>query len=130
MLVLSSPNPIKPPLKYFSGENLGLKPRLRHLLAAAFMIVAYEASPACQQHLDPLVHVDGTVRPQVVESDVNPLFHALIRGVERESGHPVLLNTSFNVRGEPIICTPLEAIRGFYSTGLEALVIGSHVLTK
>ncbi len=97
---------------------------------AAFMIVAYEATEACRQHLEPIVHVDGTVRPQVVEPDTNPLFHSLIRGVERETGHPVVLNTSFNVRGEPIICTPPEAIRGFYSTGLEALIIGHHVLTK
>ena len=97
---------------------------------AAFMIVAYDATDACRDHLGAIVHVDGTVRPQVVEAETNPRFHALIAAVGRETGHPVVLNTSFNVRGEPIICTPQEAIRGFFSTGLEALVIGNSVVTK
>jgi len=97
---------------------------------ASFMIVAYHAKDSMKQALPSVVHVDGTVRPQVIASDVNPLFHRLISSLGKKSGHPVVMNTSFNVRGEPIVCTPLDAIRCFYSNGLDALVIGNFILKK
>ncbi len=97
---------------------------------ASFMIVAYEATPLCSTEVPAVVHVDGTVRPQVVAPDVNPQFYALIQELGKQTGHPIVLNTSFNVRGEPIICSPLEALRCFYSNGLQALVIGDFVVTK
>ena len=97
---------------------------------SSFMIVAYHATPLMAQHAPAAVHVDGTVRPQCVEQSVNPLYHSLISGLGKKTGHPIVLNTSFNVRGEPIVCTPLEAVRCFYSNGLDALVIGDCVLTK
>jgi carbamoyltransferase len=70
------------------------------------------------------------MRPQAISADANPLFHRLLSEMGRRTGHPVVMNTSFNVRSEPIICTPLEAIRCFYSNGLDALVVGDFVLTK
>lgn len=97
---------------------------------ASFMIVAYEAEEIMKKELPSLVHVDGTVRPQSVTGEANPLFHALIKDLGRRTGHPVVLNTSFNVRGEPIVCTPQEAIRCFYSNGLDALVLGRFILKK
>jgi carbamoyltransferase len=75
-------------------------------------------------------HVDGTGRLQTVSADLTPSLHKLISAFERETGVPVVLNTSFNVKGEPIVCTPLDALRCFYSTGLDHLVIGSFVLSK
>ena len=59
-----------------------------------------------------------------------PLFHALLEAFERRTGVPVLINTSFNVRGEPIVCTPKDALDAYFSTPLDALVIGSFVLQK
>jgi carbamoyltransferase len=97
---------------------------------ASFMIVAYEATPACRSELPAVVHVDGTVRPQVVSAGAHPRFHALIEEFGRRTGHPVVLNTSLNVRSEPIVCTPLETIRCFFSNGLQALVIGDFVVSK
>jgi carbamoyltransferase len=70
------------------------------------------------------------MRPQTVSAAANPLFHRLLAEMGRRTGHPVVMNTSFNVRSEPIICTPLEAVRCFYSNGLDALIIGDAVLTK
>jgi carbamoyltransferase len=95
-----------------------------------FMTVAYRATPSAMKNLPAIVHVDGTMRPQTVSAAANPLFHRLLAEMGRRTGHPVVMNTSFNVRSEPIICTPLEAVRCFYSNGLDALIIGDAVLTK
>ena len=97
---------------------------------ASFMIVAYDVKDSVKEKIPSVVHVDGTVRPQAVTRETNPKFHELITQLGKRTGHPVVMNTSFNVRSEPIICTPLEAVRCFYSTGLDALVMGDFILTK
>jgi len=97
---------------------------------APFMIVAFPVKPDKRSLIPSAVHVDGTVRQQTVTEHANPRFHELLSEVGRRTGHPVVMNTSFNVRGEPIICTPLDAVRCFYSTGLDTLAIGDFVLTK
>ena len=97
---------------------------------SSFMIVAYQATESCANDLSAIVHADGSTRPQTVTRDANPLFHEVLSEFAGSSGHPVVLNTSFNVRGEPIICAPAEALRCFYSTGIDALVIGDFLLTK
>lgn len=97
---------------------------------SSFMIVAYHVQEAVRDKIPSVIHVDGTIRPQVVSSISNPIYHSLLKEYGKFSGHPVVLNTSFNVRGEPIICTPLDAIRCFFSNGLDALVIGNFVLRK
>lgn len=97
---------------------------------ARFMTVAYRSTESAVKKLPAIVHVDGTMRPQTVGAEANPLFHRLLTEMGRRTGHPVVMNTSFNVRSEPIICSPLEAVRCFYSNGLDALVIGDFVLTK
>jgi carbamoyltransferase len=75
-------------------------------------------------------HVDGTGRVQTVERDLNPLFYDLIKEFEKITGTPVLLNTSFNLNGEPIVRTPEHAIRTFFSCGLDTLVLGPCVIRK
>ena len=75
-------------------------------------------------------HVDGSARLQTVHAETNPRFHALIKAFERQTGCPVLVNTSFNVRGEPIVCTPTDAFRCFMGTDLDALAIGNCFLRK
>ena len=77
---------------------------------AAFMIVAYHMNEAMAKQLPAIVHVDGTIRPQTVVRETNPLYHEMISNVGKRTGHPVIMNTSFNVRSEPIICTPLEPL--------------------
>jgi carbamoyltransferase len=97
---------------------------------APFMIVAFQVKPTMRELIPSAVHVDGTVRPQTIKEGANPRFHGLVKEVGKRTGHPVVVNTSFNIRGEPIICTPLDAVRCFYSNGLDALVIGDFVVTK
>jgi carbamoyltransferase len=75
-------------------------------------------------------HVDGSARVQTVDAERNPAFHRLLQAFERKTGCPVLVNTSFNVRGEPIVCTPYDAYLCFMRTGLDALVMGSFLLRK
>jgi carbamoyltransferase len=95
-----------------------------------WMLQAAQVLPDAKAQIPAVVHVDGSIRPQIVSQTSNPRFYALMSAFFRQSGIPVLLNTSFNVRGEPIICRPEEAVRCFYSTGLDMLVMGSIVLEK
>ena len=77
-----------------------------------------------------VTHVDYSARIQTVSADTNPLFHRLLRQFKALSGCPVLVNTSFNVRGEPIVCTPEDAFRCFMGNELDVLVVGNCVLRK
>jgi carbamoyltransferase len=77
-----------------------------------------------------VTHVDYSARIQTVHAETNPLYHALLERFLALTGCPVLVNTSFNVRGEPIVCTPEDAWRCFMRTEMDHLVIGSFVLDK
>ncbi len=80
--------------------------------------------------LPAITHVDNSARVQTVDTDRNPLFHRLLTSFHHQTGCPVLINTSFNVRGEPIVCTPQDAYRCFRATGMDVLVLGHAVLLK
>lgn len=77
-----------------------------------------------------VTHVDGSARVQTVRADTNPLYARLLQAFEEQTGCGVLVNTSFNVRGEPIVCTPADAYRCFRNTHIDALVLGPFLLTK
>ena len=77
-----------------------------------------------------VTHVDYSARIQTVHAETNPVYHALLSRFHALTGCSVLVNTSFNVRGEPIIRTPKEAVRCLFSTGLDALIIGNYVVYK
>jgi carbamoyltransferase len=77
-----------------------------------------------------VTHVDYSARIQTVHEDTNPAYHALISRFEERTGCPVIVNTSFNVRGEPIVCTPEDAFRCFMGSDIERLVVGNVILKK
>jgi carbamoyltransferase len=77
-----------------------------------------------------VTHVDGTGRLQSVTREGNPLFYRLIEEFEARTGVPVVLNTSFNLRGEPIVNRPEEALADYLNTGMDALVLGPYLLEK
>jgi carbamoyltransferase len=77
-----------------------------------------------------VTHVDGSARVQTVHRETNPRFHSLLKAFEVRTGCPVLVNTSFNVRGEPIVCTPEDAFRCFMGTEIELLAIGNCLVVK
>ena len=77
-----------------------------------------------------ITHVDYSARIQTVHSDTNPRYHSVISKFKEKTGCPLVVNTSFNVRGEPIICTPTDAFRCFMGTEMDLLAIGNFVLYK
>jgi carbamoyltransferase len=95
-----------------------------------FMIVTAQVRPEKRSVIPAVTHVDGSARPQTVEKEVNPLYWRLIDEFGKGTGVPVILNTSFNLRGEAIVHTPTDAIRTFFSSGMDALVMGSYLVEK
>ena len=77
-----------------------------------------------------ITHIDYSARIQTVTRDTNPDYHDLLKEFELLTGCPLLVNTSFNVRGEPIVCSPADAYRCFMRTGIDFLVIGPFLLDK
>jgi carbamoyltransferase len=77
-----------------------------------------------------ITHVDYSARIQTVHADTNPRYHALIYKFKKKTGCPLVINTSFNVRGEPIICTPTDAFKCFMGTDIDVLAVGNYVLYK
>ena len=97
---------------------------------APFMLNVCMVRPEKISVLPAITHVDGSARLQTVRKEINPRYHALISEFGKLTGVPVILNTSFNIMGEPMVETPLDAIRCFYSTGLDVLVIGDFIVKK
>ena len=80
--------------------------------------------------LPAITHIDNSCRIQTLSKERNPLFYMLLSKFKEKTGCPVLINTSFNVRGEPIICTPEDALRCFSFTNIDILVLGNFVIIK
>ena len=95
-----------------------------------FMILTAQVRPEKRQVIPSVTHVDGSARPQTVEKEINPLYWRLIDEFGKRTGVPVVMNTSFNLRGEAIAHTPTDALRTFFSSGMDALVIGSFLVEK
>ncbi len=95
-----------------------------------FMILTAQVRPEKRGVIPAVTHVDGSARPQTVEKEINPLYWGLIDEFGKRTGVPVIMNTSFNLRGEAIVHTPTDAIRTFFSSGMDALVIGSFLVEK
>ncbi len=95
-----------------------------------FMILTAQVRPEKRSVIPSVTHVDGSARPQTVERETNPLYYRLIDQFGKITGVPVVMNTSFNLRGEAIVHTPTDALRTFFSSGMDALVIGSFLVEK
>lgn len=95
-----------------------------------FMILTAQVRPEKRAVIPSVTHVDGSARPQTVEKEINPLYWRLIDEFGKRTGVPVIMNTSFNLRGEAIVHTPTDAVRTFFSSGMDALVIGSFLIEK
>jgi len=97
---------------------------------APFMIVTFDATEEAKEKAPAIVHVDDTCRVQIVSEAMNATYFKLLEEFEAVTGIGCLLNTSFNIKGEPIVCTPHDAIRTFSATGLDALAIGRFLIVK
>jgi carbamoyltransferase len=95
-----------------------------------FMLIAKRVRPEWRNRIPAIVHVDGTARVQTVSQEINPVLHRLLKEFEALTGVPVLINTSFNVKGEPIVETPRDAMNCFLATGIDKLVLHDTLISK
>ncbi len=95
-----------------------------------YMNIAFKVTSDKAKDIPAVVHVDGTVRPQTVRKEVNPKYWSLIAAFKKITGVPVILNTSFNVKGEPIVCTPQDAINCFKKSDIDYLAINNFLVRK
>ncbi|HNY39023.1 MAG TPA: carbamoyltransferase C-terminal domain-containing protein [Bryobacteraceae bacterium] len=97
---------------------------------ARFLASVGRVRPEHRKTFESAVLGDGLIRVHTVDKDENPLFHRLLTMWGERTGVPVLYNTSFNLFGDPMVCTPRDAVRSFYSSGIDSMVIGNFVLEK
>jgi carbamoyltransferase len=110
-------------------EYFALPGAARHY-PARFMLYVVPVREAKRDVVPAVTHVDGTARPQTVSEELNPRYYRLIEAFGQASGVSMLLNTSFNLKGEPIVNTPREAFRTFGQSGMDALVLGDVLVEK
>lgn len=98
--------------------------------ASPYMLFVYDVIPHKADQIPAVCHVDDTARVQTINARQHPRYHALLKAFQARTGVPVLVNTSLNTRGEPIVCTPRDAVECFWTSPLDALAIGSFLLEK
>jgi carbamoyltransferase len=107
-----------------------VKPRRRAMTEEEQKLFGIDKLNVPRSDIPAVTHVDYSARIQTVHAETNPRYHALISAFKQQTGCPVIVNTSFNVRGEPIVCTPEDAFRCFMGSEIETLVVGNCVLDK
>ncbi|MCP4805299.1 MAG: carbamoyltransferase, partial [Proteobacteria bacterium] len=95
-----------------------------------FMTMSLRTTPELQERCPAVVHVDGTARPQIVHPEPDPGYHAILTRFEQATGEPAVLNTSFNIHGEPIAASAEDALRIFERGAIDVLVLGPFVVTR
>jgi carbamoyltransferase len=95
---------------------------------AEFMTITFDCTPWMRERMAGVVHIDGTARPQLVRKDRNPDFHAIISAFRDLTGLPAVINTSFNMHEEPIVCSAEDSVRAFLDGNLEYLAIGDRLV--
>ena len=117
--------PFAPSVQEGAIEEFFLKPTL-----SPFMLLTFPVLPGKRERIPAVVHVDGTARVHTVSQETHPLFWRLLEEFKILTGIPLVLNTSFNSRGEPIVCTPEDAVRCFTATDMHVLAMGDFLAVK
>ncbi len=107
-----------------AGEYFEAGPNARYLATVG------RVRPQHRKTFEAAVMGQDLVRVHTVHRDDNPLYHQLLHAAGKATGLPVLYNTSFNLFGDPLVCTPRDAVRSFYSSGIDALFVGNFVVEK
>jgi carbamoyltransferase len=100
------------------------------MTALPYMIATVNVREECRATLPAITHVDGSARVQTVAAQDNPAFHCLLKAIGQVTGREIVLNTSFNVKGQPIVNTPQEAVETFLSTGIDCLFIENNLVSR
>lgn len=98
--------------------------------AAKFMTITFNCTDWMKKNCPAVVHVDNTARPQVIEESINPYYFKILKEFKNLTGLPVLVNTSFNMHEEPIVCTPQDAIKAFIQSNMDYLAMGKYLVTN
>jgi len=98
--------------------------------SSPFMLFVYDVKEDKADKIPAVRHVDGTARIQTVNREQHGKYYDLLKAFKNKTGVPVLVNTSFNTLGRPIVCTPRDAVECFWSSPFDALVIGSYIVEK
>ena len=122
--------PFAPSVLAERGGALLRSARARRHYPARFMLYVVDVKPGQGEVLPAITHVDGTARLQTVHRAESPLYYSLIERFGQATGVPVILNTSFNLKGEPIVTTPANAFSTFTRSGMDALVLGNTIVRK
>jgi carbamoyltransferase len=99
-------------------------------VAARFMTVTYTLKPGKENEAAAVAHVDRTARPQVVRREDNPSYHRVLSEYRRRTGLPLLINTSFNMHEEPIVCSPEDALRAFQEGSVDVLALEDFMIDR
>ena len=122
--------PFAPSVLVEETENYFSLPEAAHHYPARFMLYVVDVNEDKHDVIPAITHVDGTGRLQTVQKEINPRYYKLIDTFGQATGVPVVLNTSFNLKGEPIVNTPQEAFNSFERSGMDVLVLGDYVVEK
>ena len=98
--------------------------------SARFMTITFNCTPRMRRESPGVVHVDGTARPQLIDADTTPDFYSILQAYYQRTGIPSLINTSFNMHEEPIVCSPADALRSFQQGNLGYLALGNWLVTN
>jgi carbamoyltransferase len=94
------------------------------------MLFVYDIEDGMGDKIPSVRHVDGTARVQTINREQNPAYYDLVKAFQQRTGVPVLINTSFNTLGEPIVCSPRDAVECFWTSAIDALVMGPYLLLR
>jgi carbamoyltransferase len=122
--------PFAPSVLAEKAENYFVLPEAARHYPARFMLYVVDVRDDKKDVLPAITHVDGTGRLQTVRKETNPKYYRLIDTFGKATGVPVILNTSFNLKGEPIVNTPREAYSTFNRSGMDVLVLGEYIIEK
>ena len=100
------------------------------MTALPYMIATVNVREEYRATLPAITHVDGSARVQTVAAHDNPAFHSLLKAIGQDTGREIVLNTSFNVKGQPIVNTPHEAVETFLGTGIDCLFIENNLVSR
>ena len=120
--------PLAPSIKWERRHDYAV---INKDIAAWHMVMGFDSTPLAQEHLIAALHpYDYSMRPQFVKKEHNPKYHELLTEFEKLTGHGGILNTSFNLHGWPIVCSPKDAITTFLKSDLDYITINDYLVWK
>ncbi len=123
--------PFAPSILEEHTQKYVLHPELLTKIKPYFMMMAFESTPLAQKDLRAAMHpADKTIRPQLVTKELNSEYYAIVEAFRRKTGRAGILNTSFNIHGEPVVCSPQDALHTLRNSGLKFLALGDFIVKK